>query len=295
MSSRSTFAALTLLPLILPSTGLAIEATGLDAITTPGQPVEVRAKFERSGFWLHRPDVKREPVTLSVLGRRLAARTDQDGVARATLTPASVGVFPISATLDRKAGAPAARQGRLWVIDPARPLAIIDIDLTISDLPEWQVPFVGHRAPAFADAPAVLRELSRRAQIVYLTAPDDTFDGKTRAFLRRHAFPDGPIIYDDLGLTTRGERTQLDDDNHGQYKLDVLRALQARGLRPSVGIGNTATDAFAYEGAGLRSYLLNPAAPSAGSTSFRTYADLRARLVADGVLVDVTGLATSVP
>lgn len=289
-----TVVTLALLTLMMPATASAIEATGHDAITTPGRPVEVRAKFERSliGYW--RPDLRHERVTIEVLGARRSVRTDREGIARAVVRPGAPGVYPITARLDRRSSAPAA-SARLFVLDPARPVAVVDIDGTISDLADWKVPFVGHKAPTFAGAPALMADLARRFQIVYLTARDDMFDGKTREFLRRHGFPDGPIIYNDLGLSTAGERDQLDNHEHGAFKLAEIQALRARGVPVTIGIGNAETDAFAYEQAGLPSYILTTVAGTGPSFRFTRYADLRPRLVADGWLpAPSSGLAGAV-
>lgn len=289
-----TVTLLALLPFMVPATGRAIEATGHDAITTPGHPVEVQAKFERVLFGgLYRPDVRGARATIEVLGRRHPARTDADGLARATVRPTAPGVYPIAARLDRR-GAPVAR-GRLFVLDPARPVAVVDIDGTLSDLPEWKVPLMGHRAPTFAGAPTVMADLARRFQIVYLTARDDVFDEGTRAFLARHRFPDGPIIYNDLGLRSAAERDQLRPSTHGAFKLAELRALRARGVAVTIGVGNSETDAFAYEQAGLPSYILTELPGTGSSFRFTRYADLRPRLVSDGWLPATRGLAASLP
>lgn len=276
--------------LMMPATASAIEATGLDAITTPGHPVEVRAKFERGGWAFWRPDVRDRAATVEVLGQRHRVRTDREGLARVVVQPTAPGVYPITARLERRSR-PQVATSRLFVLDPARPVAVVDIDGTISDLPDWQVPFVGHRAPTFAGAPALMADLARRFQIVYLTARDDLFDEGTRAFLARHGFPDGPIVYNDLGLSTPEERGQLDPHAHGEFKLGQLQALRARGVAVTIGIGNAETDAFAYEQAGLPSYILTTKAGAGPSFRFTRYADLRPRLVADGWLPATTGLA----
>ncbi len=316
--------------LMMPATASAIEATGLDAITTPGHPVEVRAKFERGGWAFWRPDVRDRAATVEALGQRHRVRTDREGLARVVVQPTAPGVYPITARLERRSRPPVVRgsecepaarasgwiapaasghvparsasarerrttptiaTSRLFVLDPARPVAVVDIDGTISDLPDWQVPFVGHRAPTFAGAPALMADLARRFQIVYLTARDDLFDEGTRAFLARHGFPDGPIVYNDLGLRTPEERGQLDPHAHGEFKLGQLQALRARGVAVTIGIGNAETDAFAYEQAGLPSYILTTKAGAGPSFRFKRYADLRPRLVADGWLPATTGLA----
>lgn len=279
---RSPLAALLAVLIVAPG-ARAIEATGYDAVTTPGRAVSVGGKFERHGVWIFRPDITRARSTISVLGQRLSARTDGDGVAHATVTPSTVGVFPVEVTLDGKS-APAAR-GRLWVLDPTRPVAVVDIDGTLSDMPDWLVPFAGHKAKTFPGAPDTLRALATSHQIVYLTARDDTFDGKSRAFLARHGFPDGPVIYDDLGLRTKAEREQLKASNHGRFKLGVLQGLRARGVRLALGLGNAETDAFAYESAGLPSYIRTTKTGTGPSFRFQDDAtQLRPRLVADGFL-----------
>lgn len=284
---------LALLLTMMPPAAQAIEATGHDAITTPGRPVDVRVKFERTvlGYW--RPDLRDKRVTIDVLGARRPAVTDRDGMASTRVVPTAPGVYPISARLDRHTSPLAT--SRLFVLDPARPVVVVDIDGTISDLPDWQVPFIGHRAKTFVGAPALMHDLARRYQIIYLTARDDTFDAKSRAFLRLHGFPDGPVIYNDLGLGTKAERDQLKAGNHGPFKLGQLNALRARGVKLELGIGNAETDAFAYENAGLPSYILTKLTGTGPSFRFTTYAQLRPRLVADGVLVTAPGLVGSLP
>lgn len=254
-----------------------------DAIALPGQNVILGTKFERSslgGFW--RPDVKNKAVRYSFAGRSGVVRTNFDGMALAqTRAPSAPGTYPFEAELL----SPQVRgQGTLWVLDPNKPVAVVDIDGTISDLPDWKVPFSGARAPTFPGAPQLLADLAATHQIVYLTARDDSFDAQTRPFLARHGFPAGPVIYNDLGLSTIGEIRQLFPSEHGPFKLRKLQELLARGIKVEVGIGNAETDAFAYEGAGIASYL-NTSEPGTGPTfRFRDFADLRVRLRADGVL-----------
>lgn len=272
----------------------ALEATGLDAITTPGRPVRVSAKFEHRGWAFFRLDVRRAGANVSVLGQTTRAVTDGDGVAYATVTPTAPGVHPIDAWLDREPGTRA--RGRLFVFDPARPVVVVDVDGTISDLPDWRVPFDGDRAPAFAGSVQVLTELARTHHVVYLTARDDTLDAKTRAFLARHGFPDGPVVFNDQGLWTRAERLRIVPRNHGRAKRAQLEALRARGVRLALGIGNAETDGEAYEGVGLPSYLNTRERGAGSSIRFTRWdTELRPRLVADGHLPRSRGLVGSIP
>lgn len=263
-------------------------AVAHDAITTPGRSVKLGTKFERSqygGLW--RPDLRFKRATYRFRGLSGTVRTDFDGMAivRAP-APSAAGVYGFEAEL---ASPSALARGSMWVLDPQRPLVIVDIDGTISDLPEWQVPLIGGHARAYADSPQLLRDLARSYQIVYLTARDDTFDPQTRAFLKRHSFPAGPVIYNDLGLWTSEERRQLQKDEHGSFKLRKIQELQAMGLNVAFGIGNSETDGWAYEQAGLPSYLRTEVTGSGASFRFSRYATLRARLGRDGRLR--TGLA----
>ena len=196
---------------------------------------------------------------------------------------AGVGVYPFSAELTARPSAPKAN-GRLFVLDPATPVAIVDIDHTLSDLSTWKVPFQGADAPTFPGAPQLINDLARTHQIIYLTARDDSFDRISRVFLNRHGFPDGPVIYNDLGLTTWAELQQLDEGRHGEFKLRVIQGLQARGVNVVLGIGDKDTDAFAYESSGIQSYIHTTRVATGNSYHFTDYTQLRLELVARGVL-----------
>jgi len=180
----------------------------------------------------------------------------------------------------------------VWVLDPDRPVAVVDIDGTLSDLPGILVHLKSDDAPTFAGAPELLRDLARTPQVVYLTARDDVLDAATRAFLARHDFPPGPVLFNDMGLWSAEERRQFDPENHGEFKLGVIQALQARGVPVTLGIGNAETDASAYEGAGIASAILTDAEGEGPSFRFRDYAELRRRLEEDGVLAPATGGTT---
>ncbi|MEZ0230496.1 MAG: phospholipase D-like domain-containing protein [Planctomycetota bacterium] len=256
------------------------QAVGLDAVTTPGQPVALRAKLTASG--LLKKSLKDEVIHVEAFGETHWTRTDKTGFAAVTVTPKQSGVSEFRATLARDSATTAT--GRLFVIDPSKEVVVVDIDKTISDMGEWRVPFQGAAAAAFPGASDVLQDLSRTKQILYLTARDDRYDRETRAFLSRNGFPDGPVIYNDIGFASAEERAQFLPGNHGKYKLQQLEALKARGVKVSLGIGNTKTDAFAYEGAGLKSFLLNDSPLGEKSFVFPDYAGLRRQLEKEGIL-----------
>lgn len=282
-SLPNTIALLTVSLPLLAYGGPSVETTGLDAITTLGIPVRLQAKFERIGVGPFQPDMARAKVRFSVLGKSFMDLTDPDGIAEATVCPVHSGVFPIQAKLLEHGSIPAAT-GTLYAVATSRAVAVVDIDGTLSNLPGWQVPFRAEKAETFQGAPALLKDLSKTHQIVYLTARDLSFAKPTRRFLARHGFPSGPVLFNTWGLVKKHERDQLRPSKHGEFKLKTIRRLQTRGLRVTLGIGNAETDAEAYEGAKIKSCILTDKQGSGKTFRFQTYEQLRKKLKADGVL-----------
>lgn len=259
-----------------------VVTTNHDAVTTPGEVVDVTAKFERRGWSYFRPDIKYAQVEYDLGGgSSFQTRTDRDGVSHAGVRAASAGTYP---TKVRLTGKGAVADGRLFVLETTKPVVVIDIDETLSHLSSWRVPFWGADADTYPGAPALVNDLARTYTVVYLTARDDVFDEITRIFLARHGFPDGPVLYNDLGFTSWDELTQLDSKRHGDFKLAVIQAMQQRGVNVVFGIGNAETDAFAYENAGLPSFIQTSEVATGPSFHFTDYAVLRLELVARGLL-----------
>ncbi|MGE0709348.1 MAG: hypothetical protein AB7N76_34935 [Planctomycetota bacterium] len=274
-------AGLLLLLASAPAAQAGVKIQTYDALASPGGSTQLGAKFERGLMgWVWSPDLEKKQVEVGFGGQTFSGRTDDEGMIRFPITaPSQPGVYSFTAKYKKTSAV-----GKLYVTN--KPLAIVDIDGTISDLPDWQVPFRGAKAKTFPGSPELLRDLSRTHQVVYLTARDDVWNSQTRAFLARHNFPDGPVIYNELG-----------QGNHGEFKLAKIRELRAMGLNPALGIGNAETDAYAYETAGIPSYIRTNKVV-AGSTSYRFLAtdDLRRRLVQDGVLlVGLAGVIGSTP
>ncbi|RMG07417.1 MAG: hypothetical protein D6731_23815 [Planctomycetota bacterium] len=265
-------------------------AGALDDVTVPGAPARLRAKLEgRLGR-----DVVGVRVLFEVGRKRLEATTDRDGLATAAWAAAEPGVYAYRARRADRPSAAVAR-ARIFVVPRRRPLAIVDIDGTLSTAAGPEVLLRGGAdAPTFSGAPELLRDLARRYQLVYLTARDDAFLSPTRRFLARHRFPPGPVLFNDWGFWDPDARAQLRPSRHGEFKLRVLRGLAARGLRLALGIGNAETDAEAYEAAGLRSCIRREGdRVGRRSFCFADYGELRRRLVAEGFLEPSPGEGAS--
>ncbi len=259
-----------------------VVTTALDAVTSPGVPVALEAKVERDLGGYLRPDLRGERVRFTLGSFSGSGRTDRDGVAGVSVQSARAGMATFEAAADSNARRTSS--ATLYVIDRTTPVAVVDIDGTLSDQADWEVPFRGDVAPAFPGCVSLLHELARTHAIVYLTARDDALDAVTRAFLARHGFPAGPVLYNDWGLTSKGELAQLRSKNHGDFKLEALRELMARGLNLRLGIGNAETDAYAYEQAGLPSFIQTTEVGAGPSFRFTDYATLRLELIARGIL-----------
>jgi hypothetical protein len=257
MGKRALFALLAVLLLASPAAAARdVRTTGHDAVTTPGREVALAAKFERDLFGYFAPDIRNEDVRFWVAGVDVGtARTDGDGVAYLRYTPTREGTFGIVAKLTGRKWEKTPATSTLYVLSPAKPTIVSDIDGTLSDMADWQVPFFGHRADAFPNSPEVLRRLAKDYNIIYLTARDDALTPMSRAFLAKHGFPPGALVSNDWGLRTAAERDQIKSSNHGEFKRLILEGLKARGVYLVAGLGNADTDGFAYEAAGIVSYL----------------------------------------
>jgi len=262
-----------------------------DAITTPGHRVQVQAKFQCSWFGgLWKPDLKNKRVELAFRGRTLRARTDHEGMGRASFdAPTQPGTYTYTARYRST-----QVSGKVWVLDPQRPLAVFDIDGTLSDMSDFMVLFRGASAKQFPGSSQLVRDMARTHQIIYLTARDDFLDKQTREFLSKQNFPVAPVIYNDYGASGEVQLSLILPSGHGDFKLGQLKKLQRLGLNVAVGVGNAETDGYAYEHAHVPSYLRTT--KSGTGFRFQTTDQLRAQLVADGHLAPAAtpGLAGAV-
>lgn len=99
------------------------------------------------------------------------------------------------------------------------------------------------------DAQRVMRQLSERFDILYLTARPTSCIPKTRRWLTSNGFPDGQIV----GSPSLG-------DFLGQtgFKKKALRRLREASDRILIGIGDKNTDAEAYRDNGMLAIIVNP-------------------------------------
>ena len=200
------------------------------------------------------------------LGR---ATTDTDGRVGLPLAAAdlpAVGRYDVAL---RVLGDGTVTRSRLWVVPPGTHLMVFDIDgtLTTDDLELFRdvltdlfQPILNGDYVPEARAGGVelthLRRVDQGRLLVYLTGRPYVLTDISRGWLDDLGFARGAVhVVDDVAqiLPTNGEV--------GQYKLDFLTGLEARGFVIDAAYGNATTDIFAFAGAGVpaaRTFIAGP-------------------------------------
>jgi phosphatidate phosphatase PAH1 len=166
----------------------------------------------------------------------------------------------------------------LEVVAPGTKIFVSDVDgtLTTSETEEVFAALMGVLPNANPDAASQYADLVALGyRPFYLTARAETLADRTRAFLAARGFPAGTVhtSLDGLGLVGAPAAA---------FKTGELVTLGERGLTPTIGFGNTDTDAAAYDQGGIapanrRLFFRYSDAAHAG-TRFENYADLDATL-----------------
>jgi hypothetical protein len=133
------------------------------------------------------------------------------------------------------------------VVPPGTPFFVSDVDgtLTTSENADVTALLTGSLPDANPDAAAALALLASRGyRPFYLTARPEWLVARTREFLTTEKFPPG------LLHTTLGAFIGATGEPAARYKTAELAALTGRGLVPALLIGNTDTDAQAYQSTG---------------------------------------------
>jgi len=140
------------------------------------------------------------------------------------------------------------------VIDKDKPIAISDIDHTLSDASAIAVVTKPNRSlKPLKNASAGITFFHKLGfQIVYLTARDDTFILKTKDWLNMYNFLPAPSFYWDY----KGAGIPQD---HGDFKSLVIKKLRQRFSNILIGIGDKPHDIRAYRDHDLRSYYIGKA------------------------------------
>jgi hypothetical protein len=186
-----------------------------------------------------------------VLGQ---AVTDVEGKAVLRWLPPGKGEYLLSARLTAVAS---KKDDEILEIEPVSllvcvrpaesPLAVVDLDRTLLDAGILSA-LIGRGDP-MPGSQRVMRRLARRYGIVYLTHRPVGMSSVSKTWLRKHAYPAGPV------LLSQAEQT-VEDSRH--YKTQRLESLKEDFPNLALGIGDKFEDIQAYRSAGMAAYWLRP-------------------------------------
>ena len=219
--------------------------TPRDLLVPALEPFTVEVEVERriAPFW--DPPAAGIQVEVEGVGR---GSTGADGVARIPADALRAGTrTPIA-----RAGAVSA-PFLVRAVPTDAPLFVVDLDHTIADVSPAGFIFkaVEKVAPLPGARDALVR-ISSRLTLLYLTARDHIFTGKTRDWLRLNGFPEAPIYL---------RRVRFWSQRPKAHKLACLAGLKDRFTNLAWGIGDLRGDVEAYAAHGLRPILFSTRPP----------------------------------
>jgi hypothetical protein len=219
---------------------------GDDVLTPPGQDVRIEARLRKASTF----DEPSPQTVYFFLDANMyqAVRTDSEGNVAVHFRPPAPGDYWFRLRAYRRDdpnGEPAEAEVLAACREPAAPLCIVDIDHTLSDAGS-RVVLLGE-PNAIAGSVAALARVSGRYTVIYLTLRSDYLGRKTRLWLRRQGYPEGPIL-------AAREPKQMFGDNQ-KYKEGMLEGIRRQFNGPGYGIGDQASDVLAYVHAGLQGVL----------------------------------------
>jgi hypothetical protein len=258
---RLTLAVLLLGALLFTGCVGAVHLRAFDDLVLAGRNAVLRAKVERGGTSLSRPDVAGAKLLFEVLHapktleqgkpeyvRLCEAFTDSDGIASVEMKGFFEGTHLIRTTY---LADPEVRCfSYIFVVGRDLPILVCDIDHTIADVSTLGLLTTApENIPALPGAVEALKKLSQKYLIVYLTARDDSFYDATKQWLALKGFPQGPVFFSDLSKTAF-------IGSAGEFKARRLTQWRKAGLNLQVGIGDRNEDAIACLAIGMRAFIL---------------------------------------
>lgn len=241
---------------------------GYDAVAVAGEEVDVKVRLQSGGLLKDRPDVPvRFHLGQGVLGDML---TDDEGYAAFRFRPPAPGDYVVTAEALPQAGRPqppGPAQVLVACREPNAPLIIVDLDKTLVASGTRAV-LVGDPAP-MPHSVEVMNRLAACFTPVYLTHRVDYFGPKSKAWLRDHGYPRGPVLLAEAREFLKGSR---------EFKTATLERLRRRFKGRIIGVGDKVSDARAYCANGIDAFLLVRAHEGADAQRRRDLASLRRRL-----------------
>jgi hypothetical protein len=225
---------------------------GIDGVFTDQETIVVKAKLESSRVIPYRMDIPGEIVQFHLNGKKLGdALTDGDGVAELEIPAKEVGQYLVVASLPGESEYQSNEAEVVTlVLSRNTPIAISDIDHTISDASPWEVLVKPNsKLKPLQKAASSIKYFSNKFQILYLTARDDAFINKTKEWLAMYDFVKAPILFWDFA---NGDVPS----DHGDFKSWIIEKMKEKFDNILIGFGDKPHDIRAYRDHGLRSYYI---------------------------------------
>jgi len=219
---------------------------GFDTVTTPGESAALAVSLRGGALMSGLSDYT---VIYALDGRRLgAAKTDADGIAVIRHSFDAPGLYALTASLDSEelgsAEVPTC-QIQAGVFRPDRRMIVVDLDKTlVAD--GFDVVLLGEARP-MPDARAVMEELARNYQILYLTHRPEYLARRSRQWLTDNHMPPGPL------LVSRTEEFLAGSE---AFKTGTIEQLKKTFPSITAGVGDKISDILAYHANGLTAILI---------------------------------------
>jgi len=218
---------------------------GQDALCLPGREVRMTVKLVKVSI---SHEVEAAPIRIFHKDQLLAeGRTDHEGEASFTFRPEKVGDYEFVARyqpLDKPASS--VQTQLLLAARPAdAALCVVDLDKTLVDSGFRRV--LTGDPPPMNHSPRVMNRIAERWTVIYLTSRSEYLGPKTKDWLRKHRFPNGPVLLAETEELLTGNR---------RYKSQSLARIRRDFIGRGVGIGNKKSDVLAYQENGLEAIYL---------------------------------------
>jgi hypothetical protein len=254
-----------------------------DAIIQRGGSGELAAAVDSQRLVIFTKGVANTPIEFTVNGQTVGSdKTDGKGRASIQVGPGeNISSFTARTKID---GKDVEETGKIYYWDADKPAIAVDIDETIS-LTEYINLIWGdglHSKTLKGSAEAV-QELAREYQILYYSIRPRFMMERTRKWLEKNNFPDGPIIYTD---SFHAAFHQI------RRKREMLADLRSRWPNIQIAIGDKTADVISCNDNHILPVIVNHRKPK-----FKQYAivvqDWKELTGRSALLRQYTGYATA--
>lgn len=223
------------------------ELTTYDHICLPGETIQLRAELSSTGLFAKK--LPNQKIVFYNNGASIGEGiTSKKGAVSIPYKTDRNGFIQVKATLKSEQYLSESAKALLRVAPSETKFLVVDIDNTISDIsPILMLLYENANIPPVKGAPETLQRLSKEYTIIYMTGRDHSLSNKTKEWLHKNNFPEGPVFFWDFLHTPLSKR---------KYKSELISQIGRKFQLIQIGIGNSVGDAVAYVSNGLQALIL---------------------------------------